>query len=167
VGNLGDDAVDVGVEVEREDALAWRHDLGDAPRAERKHLVDQFALGRSYLAELLAGDDQRLELALRERRAGRRLLGHEKPRQRMKGQCDRGKRPRGQPRHRGRKAEREGLGRDVADQQHQHEHHGHRDPSPRRSEPAQEKGGREAFGENIDGFVEADDHHQRFERMPQ
>ena len=68
VGDFGDDAVDGGVEVEREDALAWRHDLGDPPRAERKHLVDQFALGRRHLAEPLAGDEQRLELALRERR---------------------------------------------------------------------------------------------------
>jgi hypothetical protein len=42
-----------------------------------------------------------------------------------------------------------------------------RDQSSRRSQPGQQKSGRQAFGEDIYRFVEPDDHHQRFERTAQ
>ncbi len=79
--------------------------------------------------------------------------------------CEHRQRARRDPRHRRRKSERESLRRDVAEQQHDHEHRRHRDDrSPFVAEPRQQNDRREAFGEHVGRLVQPDDHDQRLER---
>ncbi len=81
----------------------------------------------------------------------------------MQNVCNRGQRTRGDSRDPIGKSERQGLGRDLAENQHHHEHDRGRDIGSELAEVPNEEGRRETLREHIRGFIQTDDRDQRFQ----
>ncbi len=128
--------------------------------------MNQLAFLRFNFALNLAHAQQRLEFLFRYRFETRGFARRCDPaRERMDHIRHEGERPRGDSRHTARETEREGLGRDVAEEQHDHEHQRHGGVrAGRPAEPCDQESGREAFGEDIGTLVKADYHDERLER---
>ncbi len=114
------------VDVEHEDAIARSHDVADAARREFEHPMNHRALGRFNLAEIFAESQQRLEFRFGNRLRTRRLFAGDKvAREGMNDLHQLRQRPRHDIGDAAGKTERESFRGDVAEEQHQGEHHRH------------------------------------------
>src|SRR5262249_26385274 len=144
--------------VEGEDPLARRHHFGRAASTEVKYPMDQRALLRLNLPLRFPELQQRLEFSLRKGLwSRRRNLGREILRNRMDQFGKGGERACRKPDHPGRMAQRESLRRDIAEDQHDPEHHGRRDKrTDLAAEPEEKKRGGQTGSKNVAPLVEAD-----------